>query len=238
MPRPRHHLYTVSEYIAGQTLAQWMMAHPRPALELAIDLIEQIARGLQALHRLDIVHQDLRPENILISDAGVAKIIDLGSTATPGISADAHHLTGPSPMLGTAQYAAPEYFLGEAGSSRSDIYSLAAMLYHMLSGRLPYGPDVARARSRAAQMRLQYVSVLDAEREIPAWVDSVLSRALHPDPALRTAELSEFTYALRHPAQASAQGTRLPLLERNPVAFWKGLSFILGLAVIALSFKL
>ncbi|MNX65233.1 Serine/threonine-protein kinase Pkn1 [compost metagenome] len=141
------------------------------------------------------------------------------------------------PVLGTAQYAAPEYFLGEAGTSRSDIYSLAAMLYQMLSGRLPYGAEVARARSRAAQLRLTYVSVLDRDREIPAWIDSVLSRALHPDPQARTPELSEFTHALRHPADAAGRGERLPLLERNPVAFWKGLSLFLAIVIVILSFK-
>jgi hypothetical protein len=106
----------------------------------------------------------------------------------------------------------------------------------MLSGRLPYGADVARARSRAAQLRLTYVSVLDREREIPAWIDSVLSRALHPDPAHRTPELSEFTYALRNPAEAGG-GERLPLLERNPVAFWKGLCLALAIVIVILAFK-
>jgi len=234
----RGYLYTVSEYVPGQTLAQWMAAHPRPALEPAIAIIEQIARGLQAFHRLDLVHQDLRPENVIITADGTAKIIDLGSATAAGMEELAHADDGAPPMLGTAQYAAPEYFLGEAGTPRSDLYSLAAMFYQMLSGRLPYGADVARARSRAAQLRLNYVSVLDREREIPAWVDNVLSRALHPDPRARTPELSEFTHALRHPAEAARGSERLPLLERNPVAFWKGLSLLLAIVIAVLSFKL
>ncbi|MFD4838402.1 protein kinase [Achromobacter sp. NPDC058515] len=231
--RPRRTLHTVSEYIEGRTLTQWMAANPRPALEPAIAIIEQIARGLQAFHRLEIVHQDLRPDNIIITPDGTAKIIDLGSTRTAGIEDLAQPDDAPPPVLGTAQYAAPEYFLGEAGTTRSDIYALAAMLYQMLSGRLPYGAEAARARSRAAQLRLTYVSVLDRDREIPAWIDSVLSRALHPDPRARTPELSEFTYALRHPDDAARKGERLPLLERNPLAFWKGLCLI-QLIVIAI----
>jgi len=114
------------------------------------------------------------------------------------------------------------------------LYSLAAMLYQMLSGRLPYGADVARARSRAAQLRLNYVSVLDRERELPAWIDGVLSRALHPDPAQRTPELSEFTHALRHPPASSAHQARLPLLERNPLAFWKGLCVVQLIVILIL----
>ncbi|MNK50818.1 Serine/threonine-protein kinase StkP [compost metagenome] len=235
--RQRRTLYTVSEYIEGRTLTQWMAANPRPDLEPAIEIIEQIARGLQAFHRLEIVHQDLRPDNIIITPDGTAKIIDLGSTRAAGIQEQAQADGEPMPVLGTAQYAAPEYFLGEEGTSRSDIYSLAAMLYQMLSGRLPYGAEAARARSRAAQMRLNYVSVLDRDREIPVWIDSVLSRALHPDPQARTPELSEFTYALRHPADAAGRGERLPLLERNPVAFWKGLCLVLAITVAVLLFK-
>ncbi|WAI86389.1 MULTISPECIES: bifunctional protein-serine/threonine kinase/phosphatase [Achromobacter] len=234
MPRTRRTLYTVSEYLPGRTLTRWMAEHPRPTLDQAVTLIEQIARGLQAFHRLEIVHQDLRPDNILIDDDGVARIIDLGSTQAAGLWDGATQDDDAPSMLGTAQYAAPEYFLGEAGTSRSDLYSLAAMLYQMLSGRLPYGADVARARSRAAQMRLTYVSVLDRDRELPAWIDGVLSPALHPDPALRTAELSEFTHALRHPPEATRRGERLPLLERNPLAFWKGLSLVLFAIVIFL----
>ncbi|MDT4836483.1 Serine/threonine-protein kinase PknD [compost metagenome] len=235
---PRRYLYTASEYIEGRTLMQWMAANPRPSLESAIAIVEQIARGLQALHRLELVHQDLRPDNILITPDGTAKIIDLGSAKVAGIDELMHAGGHAGPVLGTAQYAAPEYFLGEAGTPRSDLYSLAAMLYQMLSGRLPYGPDAARARSRAAQLRLSYVSVLGRDREIPAWIDGVLSRALHPDPCSRTPELSEFTYALRHPAETARQGERLPLLERNPLAFWKGLSLVLAIALAALSLPL
>ncbi|WMD21482.1 bifunctional protein-serine/threonine kinase/phosphatase [Achromobacter seleniivolatilans] len=234
MPRPRRFLYTVSEYIPGRTLTQWMAEHPRPTLEQAVTLIEQIARGLQAFHRLEIIHQDLRPDNILITEDGQAKIIDLGSTQAAGLLDRASQEDSAAPMLGTAQYAAPEYFLGESGTTRSDLYSLAAMLYQMLSGRLPYGADVARARSRAAQLKLTYVSVLDRDRELPAWIDGVLSRALHPDPASRTPELSEFTYALRHPPDAAQRGQRAPLLERNPLAFWKGLCLAQFVAILIL----
>lgn len=235
MPRPRRYLYTVSEYLPGHTLAQWMADNPRPGLEQAVTIIEQIARGLQAFHRLEIVHQDLRPDNILIAEDGLAKIIDLGSTRTAGLLDRAAPDEDEPTMLGTAQYAAPEIFLGEAGTTRSDLYSLAAMLYQMLSGRLPYGAEVGRARSRAAQRRLRYASVLDRDRELPAWIDGVLSRALHPDPAARTAELSEFTHALRHPPDAARRGERLPLLERNPLAFWKGLCLVQFVVILILS---
>ncbi|MBV7485164.1 bifunctional protein-serine/threonine kinase/phosphatase [Bordetella sp. BOR01] len=229
--RPRRSLYTVSEYLEGTTLTRWMAGHHTPPLEQVVGIIEQVARGLQAFHRQAMVHQDLRPDNILIDAACIARIIDFGSTRVAGIAEIASAADVPQ-MLGTAQYAAPEYFLGEPGSTVSDIYSLGVIAYQMLTGRLPYGTQVAQARTRAAQRNLRYESALDDQRAIPAWVDGVLSQAVHPDPQARYQELSEFTYALRHPHMALNAGTRPPLLERNPLAFWKGLCLLLALALV------
>ncbi|MCD0501534.1 bifunctional protein-serine/threonine kinase/phosphatase [Bordetella petrii] len=229
--RPRHYLYTVSEYLDGVTLARWMAEHPGAPLEQVVDIVEQVAKGLQAFHRQEMLHQDLRPENILIDAGGTARIIDFGSTKVAGIAEVAP--AGDTPqMLGTAQYAAPEYFLGEAGTPVSDIYSLGVIAYQMLTGRLPYGAEVAKTRTRAAQRRLRYESALDEQRPIPAWMDSVLGKAVHPDPKARYQELSEFVYALRHPHSTDAAHARQPLLERNPLAFWKGLCLCLAVALI------
>ena len=233
--RKRNYLYVVSEYIEGQTLAQWMIDNPSPDLETVRGLVEQIARGLRAFHRMEMLHQDLRPNNIMIDTTGTVKIIDFGSTLVAGL-AEAHITGVPAPILGTAQYTAPEYFLGESGSPCSDIFSLGVMTYQMLSGRLPYGAEVAKSRTRAAQKKLDYASVLDDEREIPAWFDSTLRKAVHPNPQKRYAELSEFVFDLRHPNSEFLNQTRPPLIERNPAGFWKGVSLILAAIVIALLF--
>ncbi|UVE19645.1 bifunctional protein-serine/threonine kinase/phosphatase [Pseudomonas sp. LS44] len=230
--RKRNYLYTVAEYIEGQTLSQWMIDHPKPDLETVRGIVEQIAKGLRAFHRLEMLHQDLRPDNVLIDATGTVKIIDFGSTQVAGILEIATPLQRQS-LLGTAQYTAPEYFLGESGSPRSDQFSLAVITYQMLTGQLPYGAQVAKSRSQAAQNRLVYRSARDIEREIPAWIDDVLRKASHPNPNKRYEELSEFVYELRHPNQAFLNRTRAPLLERNPVLFWKGLCGVL-LAVIGL----
>ncbi len=196
--RPRSFIYTVSEYIDGQTLSQWMIDNPKPDLETVRGIVEQIAKGVTAFHRLEMLHQDLRPANVMIDRSGTVKIVDFGSTRVAGI-VESSRAAANAHLLGTAQYTAPEYFLGEPGTPASDQFSLGVIAYQMLSGRLPYGAEVSRSRTRAAQRRLTYRSVLHDEREIPAWIDDVLRKATHPDPLKRYQELSEFVHDLRHP---------------------------------------
>ena len=232
--RQRRYIYVVTEYIEGQTLAQWMIDNPRPDLASVRGLIEQIAKGLQAFHRLEMVHQDLKPDNIMIDSTGTVKILDFGATRVAGVMEIAS-LIEQINLLGSAAYAAPEYFLGENGSSRSDIYSLGVIAYQMLSGKLPYGVEVAKSRTKAAQKKLAYQTVLNEEREIPAWIDDAIRKAVEPNPFERYEELSEFVFDLHHPNNEFLNKTRPPLIERNPVIFWKSVSFVLLLAVIVLS---
>ncbi len=100
------------------------------------DIAEQIAKGLRAFHRLEMLHQDLKPENIMIDTMGTVKIIDFGSTRVAGLE-ETNSLITQNNILGTALYTTPEYFLGENGTVRSDIFSLAVITYQMLSGRYP-----------------------------------------------------------------------------------------------------
>jgi serine/threonine protein phosphatase PrpC len=230
--RTRSHLYVAMEYVPGQTLAQWMRDHPAPELEVVRDIVEQIARGLQAFHRMEMLHQDLRPDNVMIDANGTVKIIDFGSAHVAGLADWAP--SGQQPVLGTLSHTAPEYFLGEAGSERSDQFSLGVLTYHMLTGRLPYGTRVASMRTLADLKHLVYVSAMDEHRRIPAWIDGVLMRAVHPLPHKRYEALSEFVHDLRHPNRAYLARARVPLVERHPVRFWKGLSLLLAVAVIVL----
>ena len=232
--RKRNYLYIVMEFIEGQTLTQWMQDNPKPDVEVVRGIVEQISKGLLAFHRLEMLHQDLRPENIMIDNTGTVKIIDFGATKVAGID----EISSPidhADILGTAQFTAPEYFLGESGTSRSDLFSLAVITYQMLAqGRLPYGVQVSQARTKSAQNKLSYQSVLDDDREIPAWIDHTLKKALHPDPYKRYEELSEFMFDLRQPNQAFLNKTAPPLMERNPVLFWKSVSFIFFIIILFL----
>ena len=232
--RPQRYLYVAMEYLEGQSLTQWMTDHPRPSLTAVRAIVEQIARGLQAFHRREMLHRDLRPENVLIDASGTVKIIDFGSTLVAGVhgGGDGDEAVR---IMGTHQYTAPECFLGEPATALSDLFSLAVITYQMLSGgALPYGAEVARTSTRAAQRKLRYRPVLDDAREIPGWVDDALRKALDPSPLKRQPELSEFVADLSRPGADYMRLRRQPLIERHPQAFWQVLSLILGVAVLVL----
>lgn len=231
--RNRAYCYVATEYIEGQTLTQWMADNTQPSIQKVRDIAKQIAEGLQALHRQDMIHQDLRPENIMMDEHDVIKIIDFGSVQVAGLS-EINSPINQEAILGTMQYTAPEYFLGEYGTHLSDQFSLAVIVYQMLSERLPYGTAVSKSRTKAAQNRLRYRSVLDDHKEIPAWIDYTLQKALNPNPLNRYEAISEFIYDLHNPNKRFINQSKPPLIERNPVLFWKTLSGLLAMIVIAL----
>ncbi|BBB98062.1 MULTISPECIES: bifunctional protein-serine/threonine kinase/phosphatase [Bradyrhizobium] len=230
--RKRNFLYVTMEYIDGQTLTQWITDNPAPALETVRDITEQIAKGLRAFHRKEMLHQDVRPDNIMIDRTGTVKIIDFGSTRISGVAEAVP--AGVEDILGTQQYTAPEYFLGEGGTARSDLFSLGVVTYQMLTGRLPYGAQIARARTRSDFNRLVYRPAAHGGRDVPTWVDGALERAVHANPLKRYESFSEFLFDLRNPNAKYLTTSSTPLIERNPVLFWKSTTLLLALVVVLL----
>jgi len=222
--RRRRFLYYVTEYIEGQSLRQWMNDNPEPALNDVRNIIEQIAMGLRAFHRLEMLHQDIKPENIMIDAKGTVKIIDFGSTKIAGIQ-EINKPIDQNRMLGTLDFAAPEYFINEPASNRSDIYSLGVITYQMLTGGLPYGGPLT---ARTIQ-RVRYISARSFNKKIPEWVDSAIEKAVNINPQRRYSLLSELIHDLSHPNQDLISSDYNPLIKRNPVAFWQGFSIMLGL---------
>ncbi len=235
-PYPRTSLYAVTRYIEGCTLRQWLTDHPAPDLATVRDIITQLVRGLRALHRQEILHQDLRPENIMIDGEGTVTIIDLGSAAVAGVEEAAPGVLGELP--GTLQYTAPEYLSGDAVSWRSDQFALGVIAYEMLTGALPYGAQVARVRGRRDQQRLRYRPAAQGARGVPDWIDGALAQAVHPDPLRRYDALSEFQADLQRPNARFRRERARPLAERDPVRFWQGVSALLALLVLLLVSRL
>ncbi len=227
--RRKKFLYFTSEYIDGQNLRQWMSDNPNADLSKIRPIVDQIIAALHALHRQDMIHQDLKPENIMIDSEGRVTIIDFGSTKVAGI-AEISSVVNTSHPMGTLNYTAPEYLIGERGSSRSDIFSLGVIVYEMLSGELPY--KERRGFNLRSYSHMQYIPLKTRRPDIPDWLDSALKEAVQPNPSNRFALLSEFQHDYRTPREIGADGPR-PLIERNPVAVWQGVSAVLLMALIA-----
>jgi serine/threonine protein phosphatase PrpC len=230
-PHRRNSLYTVTELIEGQTLREWMQENPLPSLDAVRDIVEQIAKGLRAFHRKEMLHQDIRPENIMIDATGTVRIIDLGSVRVAGVR-EAMPATETGDILGTNQYSAPEYFLGQPGTERSDLYSLGAIAYELLTGTLPYPDPVSRARTAKAQARLSYVPIREISSRVPDWMDKAIGKAVSIDPARRYGTLTQFVADLRKPGEEFDRQGPPPLLERNPLLFWQALSGVLFLIIV------
>ena len=224
--RPRRFMYYVMEYIEGKTLEQWMVDQTDVDLTVIRNIVSQTVSGLRAFHRMDMLHQDIKPGNIMITAEGLVKIVDFGSTKIAGI-ADISTPVQRSELLGTKDYTAPEYLLGESGTTRSDMFSLGCIIYEMITKKLPYGTALSRSSDQASVKRLKYTPISNHVSDIPHWVDKTIRNAVQLKPEHRYEKLSELETDLRKPNLMYLKEESLPLMERNPIAFWRSASLIL-----------
>ena len=231
-PMPRSAIYVATEYLEGKSLTQWIRENLLPDLDAFRNIMQQLARGLQGLHRQEMLHQDLKPDNILISPDGKLTIIDFGAARVAGLE-EAQTGLPQINLLGAAQYAAPEYFIGEIGSPSSDQFSLGVIAYQILTGRLPYGDAVPRVRSTKAIQALRYIAASELNSDIPNWMDAAIKRAVNPTPENRYPQISEFIHDLLHPNSDYITQKSLPILQRNPLRFWQFFTaFLIGVVAI------
>ena len=224
----RKFLYFVTEYIEGQTLREWMVDHPDPDMAKVRDILRPLIQGLRSLHRLDMVHQDLKPENIMIDGAGTVKIIDFGSVKVASM-AEGEALSAAHIPAGAVDYTAPEYLLFGDGDNLSDLYALGAVIYEILTHALPYGKGFSSIR---LARQLSYIPVTSVNLDIPPWIDTVLKKAVAKDPRERYQSLSQFERDFTVPPNVTGPQNFSPLLERNPLLFWQGLSFVLAVLLV------
>ncbi len=225
--REKSCIYYVTEFLEGSTLREWISANPKPDIKETRKIVEQIAKGLRAFHRMEMLHQDLKPENIMFDKNGVVKIIDFGSVKIAGI-AEITPLDHTENVLGTLNYTAPEYHLGQRGTLQSDLFSLGVITYEMLNSALPFGQNMPEKPNQMNLAKLHYVPSFHHNAMVPIWIDGALKKATAITPQFRYDDLSEFLYDLStpNPKFLSAEEA-IPLIQRNPLLFWKGLSIIL-----------
>ena len=234
----KKYLFQCYEYLQGETLAQWLHRQEKPLnLDEILPILQQTALALNAMHRLEMLHQDIRPKNIIVLNTESAmkiKLIDYGSTAVRGlVEINPKNANRP---LGTLAFMAPEYFIDHSPSVHSDQFSLAVMAYYLLTKQLPYGTDLARCNSLKQLKKVQYYSIRKYRPDLPIWLDKILSQALSIEPTHRFEALSELIHNLMHPSKELLNSKPPAIIERDPLRFWQisctvlGLLFLLSIA--------
>lgn len=238
--REKSCIYYVTELLEGPTLRQWITANPKPDIKETRKIVEQIARGLRAFHRMEMLHQDLKPENIMFDKNGTVKIIDFGSVKIAGITEITPLDHGETEnILGTLNYTAPEYHLGQRGTPKSDLFSLGVITYEMLNNALPFGQDMPEKPNKMNLAKLYYVPSFHHNAMVPIWIDGAIEKATAITPQFRYDDLSEFLYDLSTPnPKFLSTKESIPLIQRNPLLFWKGLSAILLIINLVLMYLL
>jgi serine/threonine protein kinase len=226
-PRAPSALYYLMEYVDGPTLGEWRRGREPVEIREVVALVEQIAAGLRAFERREMVHQDLKPENVLVEGHGRVRIVDFGSCWVAGIQEIAAPIARDL-ALGTASYSAPETRWGETAGARSDLFALGTVAYELLTGQLPYGEAIERCRSPRDLARMEYVPSHHRDPMIPVWIDGALRKAVALAVGSRYESFSEFVYDLSHPNARFVSDRHRPLVERNPVRFWRGAAALLA----------
>ena len=180
------HPYIVFEYVEGETLKQRVSRvgalDPQEAIAYAIE----VARGLAVAHSRQMVHRDIKPQNILIDDEGRAKLTDFGISR----QLEQDGMTATGRVLGTTDYVAPEQAMGKAVDPRSDIYSLGVVLYEMLVGQVPFKAD-SQVGVAMKHVNEELPDVQSRRPEVSAAVALVVERATAKDPARRYQAIGE-----------------------------------------------
>ncbi len=226
LDRKQSFLYYLCEHVEGVTLTQWMHDHPRPSIDRALNIIKQVVKGLRAMHRQETLHQDIKPDNIIVGKDDHVTLLDFGSCHIAGFDEVKVGFVRDR-VLGTDTYGAPEYKLGKKAGTAADMFSVAMVLYEMLTGELPYGESFEECMAGNDFYRLKYREAGLYNPMVPDWMDGAIRRALHISPELRYEALSEFVYDLEHPNALYMNKSFVPLSKRNPLLFWKSATGVL-----------
>ena len=212
--------YLVMEFLDGPELAQVMKGSKPLPLPRIVSYVKQIASGLIAAHEHDVVHRDLKPQNIFVlkvagSDQDLVKIVDFGISKISAVTAT---ITSASTVIGTAQYMSPEQALGriEQIDARTDQFSLALIVYEMLTGETAFrGESVSSVVYQIVHEEPR--ALVDPNGPIPAAVASVLKRALAKDKQRRFPTVKAFADAFEGAATAPAEVSATTIASQRSV---------------------
>jgi serine/threonine-protein kinase len=172
--------FIVMEYINGKTLKQIIKTSGRLSSEKTVDIVLQIASALDCAHKNNIIHRDIKPDNILITEDNIVKVADFGIAKV----LDSRTVTNSNKVIGTAHYFSPEQAKGNFVDGRTDIYSLGIVMYEMITGRVPYN---AESCITIAMMHIQepVTPPIEIIADIPENVNGVILKAMEKEPMNR-----------------------------------------------------
>lgn len=186
-------LYMVMEYVNGMTLKEYIRTNrPIPVSE-AVEIMKQIASAIAHAHEHDIVHRDIKPQNILIDQDGMAKVTDFGIA----MALSATSLTETNSILGSVHYLSPEQARGGMATKKSDIYSIGIVFFEMLTGRIPFSGQSPIAIA-LKHLQTDTPSVKNINPEVPQSVENIVLKATTKDPFHRYGNVYEMEEALDH----------------------------------------
>src|SRR5262245_19783027 len=185
------HPYIVFEYVEGETLKQRINRVGALDAQEALAYAIEIARGLTVAHARNMVHRDIKPQNVLIDAEGRAKLTDFGISR----QLEQDGMTATGRVLGTTDYVAPEQAMGHGVDTRSDIYSLGVVLYEMLIGQVPFHAD-SQVGVAMKHVNEELPDVQQRRPEVSAAAALVVERATPNDPNQRYQDVGEMIYDL------------------------------------------
>jgi Tol biopolymer transport system component len=232
--------YIVTELLDGQTLREKLSYGPLPSRRAA-DYGLQIAQGLASAHEKGVIHRDVKPENLFVTQDGRVKILDFGLAKQNPLSAHAAAdgatlasmdvpMTTPGMVLGTIGYMSPEQVRSDSLDHRTDIFSFGAVLYEMLSGRRAFKRETA-AETMTAILKEEPPDLVDATTPVPGGVERIMRRCLEKSPGQRFQSAKDLAFALEALSGTSQTAVTQPVrgvLRRNP---WS----VVGIAVSAIA---
>ena len=202
--------YLIMERVSAVTLEDHMSGQTRVALGQVHGIMRQILDGLAHIHKAGIVHRDMKPANVMLTDGGGVKLTDFGIARLTSMDA-----TGAG-MVGTPSYMAPEQFTGGDVDARADIYACGVMLYEMVTGRKPFKGGGVEALFQAVRRgEIDPPSIY--KTDLPAEMDAVILQAMSVDPVERYADAAELAQALNEtlPQADTSRITEQTLLPRK-----------------------
>lgn len=183
--------YIAMELLQGTTLTQWSRKPNLMAIEKVISILATVAEAMDYAHQQGVVHRDIKPANIMLTTDKVVKIMDFGIAKMATSSRTQTNI-----VMGTPLYMSPEQIAGKKVDGRSDIFSLAVVMFELLTGRPPFIADNVSALLFAIA-HTPHLSAKAIRPELPPVINEVLDRALHKDPVHRYRRAGEFAMELR-----------------------------------------